>query len=160
MKKNLEKSMQVAGSLEELDMLLEIGSMGAGHATMALSKVLCEPIKVEVPRLYTTQPHLIPKIYGKHDTVVIAVFMQLRSTENCDIMLIFEVEEAKKIAALMANTSENSEIDAEMKKSAMEELGSIMICSFLNAMADFTLTELVPTPPQLIIDSFDAVIDG
>ena len=47
-----------------------------------------------------------------------------------------------------------------MELSAIEEMGSIVLCSFLNAMADFTVTKLVSTPPQLIIDSFDAIIDS
>jgi len=47
-----------------------------------------------------------------------------------------------------------------MKVSALEEMGSIVLCSFLNAMADFTLTRLVSTPPKLIIDSFDSIMDG
>jgi chemotaxis protein CheY-P-specific phosphatase CheC len=35
-----------------------------------------------------------------------------------------------------------------------------VLCSFLNAMADFTLTRLVSPPPEVIIDSFDAIMDG
>ena len=100
---------------------------------------------------------MVPGIYEKHDTVVAAIFMQLRGTADCDLMLIFEAEEAKKIGALMAAGTEGT---AEIENSAIEELGSIMLCSFLNAMANFTQTELMPTPPQLIFDAFDAVIDG
>jgi chemotaxis protein CheC len=144
-------------SISDQDVLLEIGSMGAGHATIALSSVLHEQVNVEVPRLHTEPHHLITKIYNRHDIVVAAVFMQLRGEADCDIMLIFEAEEAKKIAALMTG---GIEIDSEIETSAIEELGSIMIGSFLNAMANFTHTELVPTPPQLIFDAFDAVIDG
>jgi chemotaxis protein CheC len=88
---------------------------------------------------------------------VAAVFMQLRGKADCDIMLLFEAEEAKKIADIMTR---GIDADQEMETSAIEELGSIMICSFLNAMANFTSTELLPTPPQLIYDAFDAVIDG
>jgi chemotaxis protein CheC len=139
------------------DILLEIGSMGAGHATIALSTMLHEQVNVEVPRLHTKPPHQVPGIYEKHDTVVAAIFMQLRGKAECDLMLIFEAEEAKKIGAIMAADTEGTE---EIENSAIEELGSIMICSFLNAMANFTHTELLPTPPQLIFDAFDAVIDG
>jgi len=142
------------------DVLQEIGSMGAGHASIALSAVLNEQVNVEVPRLHTAPLHLVPRIYNEHDTVVAAIFMQLRDRLDCDLMLIFEAEEAKKIATLMANGSEDSSIDPEMAKSALEELGSIMLGSFLSAIADFTGTELVPSPPQLIYDVFDAVIDG
>jgi chemotaxis protein CheC len=144
-------------AVSDQDVLLEIGGMGAGHATMALSTVLNEKVNVEVPRLHTMPPHLFPTIYERHDTAVAAVFMQLRSEADCDIMLIFEAEEAKKIAALMTG---DIEVDPEMEVSAIGELGSIMIGSFLNAMANFTHTELVPTPPQLVFDAFDAVIDS
>lgn len=144
----------------DFDILLEIGNMGAGHATTTLSKVLHEPIKIEVPRVHISPPHLVPRIYRKHDTIVAAIFMQLRDTAACDIMLIFEEEESKKIAELITDAVENGEVTPEMERSAIEEMGSIVLCSFLNAMADFTLTKLVSTPPQLIIDSFDAIIDS
>jgi chemotaxis protein CheC len=147
-------------SFTDLDILLEIGSMGAGHATTTLSKVLHENIKIEMPRVHISPPHLVPRIYGKHDTIVAAIFMQLRGTADCDLMLIFEEEESKKIAELMTDAIEDSEVTPEMERSAIEEMGSIVLCSFLNAMADFTLTKLVSTPPQLIIDSFDAIIDS
>lgn len=144
----------------DLDILLEIGNMGAGHATTTLSKVLHEPIKIEVPRVHMSPPHLVPRIYEKHDTIVAAIFMKLRGTTDCDIMLIFEEEESKKIAELITDAVEDGEVTPEMEVSAIEEMGSIVLCSFLNAMANFTLTKLVSTPPQLIIDSFDAIIDG
>ncbi|MBT0160157.1 hypothetical protein G4O51_09250 [Candidatus Bathyarchaeota archaeon A05DMB-2] len=154
------KTVNTKDKFNNLDILLEIGSMGAGHATTSLSKVLHEPIKIEVPRVHVLPPHLVPRIYEKHDTVVAATFMQLRGAADCDIMLIFEQGESKKIAKLMIAAITEEEATPEMERSAIEEMGSIVLCSFLNAMADFTLTKLVSTPPQLIIDSFDSIMDG
>jgi chemotaxis protein CheY-P-specific phosphatase CheC len=74
-------------------------------------------------------------------------------------MLIFEEKESKKIAELMLDSVEN-EVASDMELSAIEEMGSIVLCSFINAMADFTLTRLVSPPPEVIIDSFDAIMDG
>ncbi|MCX8152975.1 MAG: chemotaxis protein CheC [Candidatus Bathyarchaeota archaeon] len=144
-------------SLTDRDILLEIGNMGAGHATTALSQVLQEPIAIELPRVHMTSPHLVPSIYGKHDTIVAAVFMQLRGAADCDVMLIFEEKECARIAELMTN---GMEVTPEIQRSAIEEMGSIVLTSFLSAMANFTSTKLVMTPPQLIVDSFDAIIDG
>ncbi len=162
--KNKQATDQVSAlgdkGINDQDVLLEIGSMGAGHATIALSTVLHEQVNVEVPRLHTKPPHMVPRIYEEHDTAVAAIFMQLRGEADCDIMLIFEAEEAKKIAALMTDSTGESKNNEEIENSAIEELGSIMIGSFLNAVANFTGTELLPTPPQLIFDAFDAVIDG
>lgn len=143
--------------VSDYDVLLEIGNIGAGNATVALSTMLHEQVNIEVPRLHLKPPHLVPLIYEKHDTAVAAIFMQLRENSDCDLMLIFEMEDAKKIADIMTG---DLKADSGVEESAIEELGSIMLCSFLNAMGDFTSTELLPTPPQLIFDAFDAVIDS
>lgn len=159
MTQNTQTSKTSEETFTDLEILLEIGSMGAGHATTTLSQVLGEPINIEVPRVHIAPPHLVPRIYAKHDTVVAAVFLRLRGTADCDLMLIFEEAEFKKMAELMVSSVEK-EVTREMELSAIEEMGSIVLCSFLNAMADFTLTKLVSPPPQVIIDSFDAIMDG
>lgn len=147
-----------AFDVSDMDVLTEIGSIGAGNAAAALSKMIGQPIKIEVPKMHVAPPHLVPRIYGKHDIVVTAIFMQLRGEADCDIMLIFEAQEAEKIADFMARSADC--IKPEIEMSAIEELGSIMICSFLNAMANFTGTELIPSPPQVLCDCFDATIDS
>jgi chemotaxis protein CheC len=142
------------------EILLELGSMGAGHATSALSEILQERIVVEVPRLHISPPHLVPKLFGRHDQPTSAICMQLRGEAGCDILLLFKVEEAKKIAAMMMMVPSPDDVEPEMEASAIEELGSIMIGAFLSAIADFTGIQLLPMPPQLAKGSFDAILDG
>lgn len=153
-----KKANQTICLISDIDILTEIGSIGAGNATVALSQIIQEPIKIEVPTMHLSPPHLVPGIYDKHDTVVTAIFMQLRGKAHCDIMLIFEAQEATKIADLMARSTDCKKPGIE--QSAIEELGSIMICSFLSAMGDFTETDLIPSPPVVLCDCFDAVIDS
>ena len=141
------------------EILLELGSIGAGHATSALSEILHERIEVEVPRLHILPPHLVPKIFGKHDQPTSVVYMELRGEADCDILLLFEMEEAKKIAAMMTMTPSPDDVDPKMEASAIEELGSIMIGAFLSAIADFTGVQMLPMPPQLATGSFDATLD-
>jgi chemotaxis protein CheY-P-specific phosphatase CheC len=54
-------------NINDIDILTEIGSMGAGNATVALSQIIHEPIKIEVPKMHLAPPHLVPKIYNKHE---------------------------------------------------------------------------------------------
>jgi chemotaxis protein CheC len=144
----------------DLGILLELGSMGAGNAATSLSEIFQEPILMEVPKIHTLPPHLVPKFYQKHDVSTTAIHMQLRGEAECDILLLFEVEEAKKIAATMTMATPPEDSDPEMEASAIEELGNIVIGSFLTALADFTGVNLVPNPPQRVVDSFDAILDG
>ena len=142
----------------DLDVFLELGNIGAGNAATSLSEIFQEQISIEVPKIHTLAPHLVPKFYEKHDMPTTAVYMQLRGEADCDILLLFEEEEAKKIAAMMTMIP-IEELDKEMETSAIEELGNIVIGSFLTALSDFTGANLVPNPPQLASDSFDAILD-
>jgi chemotaxis protein CheC len=144
----------------DLDILLELGNIGAGRATTALSEILNERILIEVPKIHTLPPHLVPNFYKKHDTPTTAIYMQLRGEAECDILLMFEVEEARKIAAMMTMAPSPEDVDPEMEASAIEELGSIMIGGFLSAIADFTDVELLPLPPLLVKGCFDAILDS
>jgi chemotaxis protein CheC len=147
---------------QEIDtgILLELGSIGAGHAATALSDVLQQPIAIEVPRIHNIQPHLIPGFFNKHETPTVAVFLQLSENYGCDILLMFELMEAKKIAAMMTCAPSVEELDPSMEKSAIHELSNILIGSFLSAISDFVGISLMPTTPESSVDTFDAIIDS
>ncbi len=161
-KEKLEGPASVSGSngCVDLGVLLELGSIGAGHAATSLSEILQQQVYIEVPKIRTLLPHLLPKFYNKHDAPTTAVFLQLMGEAECDILLLFEVSEAKKIAAMMTMAPSVEELDPTMEVSAIQELANILIGSFLSAISDFTATTLIPTPPEWIEDTFDAIIDN
>jgi chemotaxis protein CheC len=144
----------------DLGILLELGSIGAGHAATSLSDVLQQPISIEVPRIFSEKPHLIPKFYNLHDVKTTAIYLQLIENHGCDILLTFESTEAKKIVAMMTMTSSIEEVDPAMEKSALQELANILIGSFLTSISDFTGVGLLPTTPETVTDTFDAIIDN
>ena len=148
--------------IDEIDLgiLLELGSIGAGHAATSLSDVLQEPITIEVPKIHTMKPHLIPKFYNQHDVVTTAIYLQLNDKLGCDILLMFESNEAKKIAAMMTMAPSVEELDPAMETSALQELGNILIGSFLTSISDFVGISLLPSTPETITDVFDAIIDN
>jgi chemotaxis protein CheC len=144
----------------DLGILLELGSIGAGHAATSLSDVLQEPITIDVPKIHNIKPHLIPKFYNIHDVPTTAIYLQLADKYGCDILLTFEEKEAKKIAAMMTMASSVEELDPEMETSALQELGNILIGSFLTSISDFVGIGLLPTTPQTVNDTFDAILDN
>ncbi|MEM2145341.1 MAG: chemotaxis protein CheC, partial [Candidatus Jordarchaeaceae archaeon] len=156
--KNPEDSLD-AEQKTNLGIFLELGSIGAGNAATALSEIIQQPISIEVPKIYTIEPHLVPQFYKIHEKLITALYAQLNQESDCDLLLLFEVSEAKKIVKLMTMTS-TDEIDPAMEKSAIEELANILFGSFLSAISNFTNIPLIPTPPQRVVDSFDAIIDN
>ncbi len=144
----------------DLGILLELGSIGAGHAATSLSDVLQEPISIDVPRIHTVALHLIPQFYGLHETPTTAVYLSLKGEYSMDILLMFEYSEAKKIAAMMTMVPSVEELDPSMETSAIQELANILIGSFLSSISDFCGVGLMPTTPETVVDSFDAIIDN
>jgi chemotaxis protein CheC len=144
----------------DLGILLELGSIGAGHAATSLSEVLQQPISIDVPKIHTIKPHLIPQFYNLHDTPTTAIYLQLMENHGCDILLMFESTEAKKIAAMMTMVSSIDEVDPSMETSALQELANILIGAFLTSISDFVGISLLPTTPETVVDVFDAIIDN
>jgi chemotaxis protein CheC len=144
----------------DLGILQEIGNIGAGHAATSLSTVLQQEVSIDLPRVCSVPTHLVTKFYNRGDAPTAAILMQLTREYECDILLMFDLAEAKNIAALMTMCPSVEELDALMEESAIQELANIVIGSFLTAISDFTGVQLIPTPPLRVVDSFNAIIDN
>jgi chemotaxis protein CheC len=144
----------------DLGILLELGSIGAGHAATSLSDVLQEPVSISVPRIHTLKPHLLPGFYDLRDRPTTAIYLRLAETYGMDILLTFEETEARKIAAMMNMCGSLAELDPAMETSALQELGNILIGSFLTSISDFIGLTLLPTTPETVTDGFDAILDN
>ncbi len=145
---------------KELDIFREIGSIGSGHAATSLSEVLMQDVQMDIPSVCAIPPHLLNKYYNRYDIPTTAVLMELANDWGCDILLMLENEEAKKIAMMMAMVPKPEDLDPAMEESAIQELANIIIGSFLTAISDFSGVQLIPTPPQRVVDSFDAILDN
>jgi chemotaxis protein CheC len=146
--------------ISDLEILKEVGNIGAGHAATSLSTVLQQEVQMSIPAVCSMPPHLLNKHYNRYDMPTNAVFMQLTRDCEMDILLMIDNPEAKKIAAAMTMTPTIEELDPDMEQSAIQELANIIIGSFLSAISDFTGILLVPTPPTRIVDTFDAILDN
>ena len=151
----------ISHSKESVDLaiLSEIASIGAGHAATALSDILQQQVFITVPRIHDAPAHHLPKIFGLREMPTTALYIQLAAGPDCDILLLLEAEEARKVAAMMTMVPSVNDLDPVMEASAVEELANIIVGSFLSAISDFISMTLVPAPPVRIVDAFDAILD-
>jgi len=143
----------------DVGILLELGSIGSGHAATSLSEILQQQVLIDIPRINVLPTHQIAEFYGRHDAPTTAVYIRLTDSQ-CDMLLVFEAAEAKRIAAMMTMAPSIGELDPAMEKSAIQELANIVIGSFLTAISDFTGVPMLPTTPELAEDTFDTIIDS
>jgi chemotaxis protein CheY-P-specific phosphatase CheC len=51
----------------ELGILLELGSIGAGHAATSLSDIIQQQVVIDIPKIHKIPPNMLPKFYEKHE---------------------------------------------------------------------------------------------
>ncbi len=153
-----EKLLETLLMCTDLRVFAEMGNIGAGHAAAALSKLAKQTIQVSLPKLETGPVCHVAKLCGPPDREVTTVHMRLINRPNCDALLVFDPQEAKKIADIMTEKAALP-IRSEITKSAIEEMGSIMIYAFFSAIANFSEMIIIPSRPEVVTDSFEAIID-
>lgn len=143
----------------QLDVLKEVGNIGAGHAATALSKMLNRPVDMKIPQVNILPFEEITNSLGGSEEVVIAIFLRVVGEAPGNMFFILTQESAKKLLANMAGiVIEQDGVYSEMEVSALQEIGNILVGSYLSSLADFTRLSMQPTVPSLAIDMAGAIL--
>ncbi|WP_102692643.1 chemotaxis protein CheC [Rummeliibacillus pycnus] len=144
-----------------LDVLKEIGNIGAAHAATALSDLLSTKIDMRVPKVEMVSFNEMMEFVGGAESVVTGIYLRIEGDAEGGMFFILPVEQANHfIQKLIHDESfdfRNPPV-SELGQSAMQELGNILSGSYLSALSDFTGLKIYPTPPALTVDMFGAII--
>jgi chemotaxis protein CheC len=143
----------------ERDALQEAGNIGAGHAATALSDLLGRPIMNRITHSKLCSISDAPAALGSEEEVICGVIMGLESGVRGAMMMLFPFQDSARLFALLSRRSVAS-TDSPEFRDAMEEVGNICICSYLNALADLFDLRLFPTPPNVAVDMLASILDG
>ena len=144
-----------------LDILKEIGNIGAAHAATALSSLLNRKIDMHVPKVEMVSFNDMMELAGGAETVVVGIFLRIEGDSEGSMFFILPIEQANRFIQSLINDDQFSFNDgqpSELGVSAMQELGNILSGSYLSALSDFTGMKLYPTVPGLSVDMFGAII--
>lgn len=144
----------------KLDVLREIGNIGTGNATTALSVMLNSNLRMEVPIVKILDFNEIPDLVGGADTIVTAVLTRFFGEVSGMALFILENKEAKNLSCTMLQKpySDNYMEFDEMDKSALKEVGNILMSSYISSISTLTNLQLRTEPPAICIDMAGAVL--
>lgn len=148
-------------SKELLDVLKDVGTIGAGHAANALSQLAGKKIMITVPEVKVLSLKKIVKLVGPPENFVAAVYMKLM----CDIqgrsLLIFPRQcTFNLVDILMKRTAGQTKFLKEIDCSAIKEVGNILTGAFLTTLADFLNIVLIPSVPLMAYDMVGAILEA
>lgn len=143
-----------------LDVLKEIGNIGAGNATTALAQMLQKKVDMMVPQAELLEFKEIGKLIGGEDTIMAGVYMVVEGDINGSMMFLLEKNSARHLVNQMLGGFGNPDSDefGEMEISALKEIGNIMTGSYLNSLSDLTRMKIYPSVPEIAIDMAGAIL--
>jgi len=143
----------------KMDVLKEVGNIGAGNAATALSRLLNKPIDMAVPKVQLLSFEEITEKVGGAEKLVYAVFLRVEGEAPGNLFFILSPEAATNLLSRIAGIeiSEGDEL-SEMELSALNEIGNILAGSYLSSLADFTSLTMYPTVPALAMDMAGAIL--
>ncbi len=153
-------------NLQELhiDILKELGNVGAGHATTALSEFLGRSIKMTVPEVNILPFEEVPEVVGGPEELVAGVYMRIKGDAPGSLMLLLKHRDAVKLINILMGKGEQEESSSktdldDMEQSALMETGNIVANSYLNSLADMTKMDVGPSIPAISVDMAGAILE-
>ncbi len=146
----------------QFDVLKEIGNIGAGNATTALSTMLNVKMDMSVPKVALIPFNEISSIIGSEDQTVVGILLGLEGDIDGMMMFIFDTRSAHHLVnSLMFNN--DAEVDenadfTEMEMSALNEIGNIASGSYLTAISSLTNMNIIASVPQMTVDMVGALL--
>ncbi|KNZ42642.1 chemotaxis protein CheC [Acetobacterium bakii] len=145
-------------SAEQIDLLREIGNIGAGNAATALATMLDEKVDMTVPSVRITGFDEAVTSLGGAETMTVAVLVNFSGDANGMIMFLLNVEDAKSIMDILIGEDDGEEELSEMKISGIKEIGNILSSSYLNAISALTGLTIHVSVPYVAIDMVGALM--
>jgi chemotaxis protein CheC len=141
-----------------MDVLKELGNIGAGHAATSLSKLLDKEINIAVPSVRLGEIKSLSKEFISDIVAGVIIALQdLEENKSGYLYIMFPENSSKQIATELFGLEE---FDEEMYESTIMEVGNILSSAFCDASADFMDVILLPSPPNFAVDVPTAVIDS
>jgi chemotaxis protein CheC len=137
----------------QLDALRELANVGSGTAGTALSSLLGRPVDISVPNAAALELADAVDAAGTAEDVVWAVVVQVAGDLEATALLVVSERDAEAIGALLG-----VEPDSEQGRSALEEVGNILVASYVGALASMTGFVLDLRPPASAHDMLAAVV--
>jgi len=144
----------------QIDILKELGNIGAGNAATSLSIMLNMDVNIYLPDVKITDFDTAVNSLGGAETMTVGVLLNYTGEANGMIMFLLSLEDAKNISRIVLYEEEEDNEDGlcEMKLSVIKEIGNILGCSFINSMALLTGLTIDISVPYIAIDMAGALL--
>lgn len=145
----------------QLDVLKEIGNIGSGNATTALSQMLNTLVDIEVPVVEILDFQQAIDAAGGPEKIIAGILVGIKGDVDGMIMFLFEKELVSVITSTFFGHEVNNLINIdEGERSALHEIGNIMASSYVNAISQLANMFIDVDVPYMAVDMLGAIMSA
>ncbi len=141
-----------------LDVLREIGNIGAGNAATALAGLINKRIDMNVPSVKILDFNDVSAVLGGEEIVVSGVYFEVEGDIEGNIMFLLDLRSAKVLTNILMGREDPSDELDEMDHSAIQEIGNILSGAYISSLSSLTNLNIKISIPSLCIDMAGAII--
>ena len=143
----------------EIDTLREIGSIGTGNAATALSQMMNRPVRITLPEVRIMEYNEAIEWIGGPEEVTAGILVKMSGDVGGIMLSVQKLDLVNVVLSTMLGESIDSyENLTELERSAMIEIGNIMISTFINAMSGLADLNIKLTVPAFAVDMQGAIL--
>jgi chemotaxis protein CheC len=144
---------------QHIDILREIGNIGAGNAATSLSVMLDEDVHISLPKVRVEDYNSVVSALGGPEEMIVAVMVNFSGEANGLVLFILTMGNAVGVTDILVGKDEcSSKGLSEMKLSAITEIGNILGSSYLSSIAELTGLKIEVSIPHVAIDMTGAIL--
>lgn len=141
------------------DVLKELGNIGAGNATTALSQMLNMKIDMNVPKVALVGFDKLTTTICGEEEIVVGIYLSLEGDISGSMMFMLEENSAHCLVNQLMGRDINDEAPfSEMDLSALQEIGNIIAGAYLSSLSTLTKLTITSSVPYLSIDMAGAIL--
>lgn len=141
-----------------LDILKEIGNIGAGNAATALASMIDTKVDMEVPNVMVLEFDDVSTILGGEENLVVGIYFELSGDITGNMMFALDLDSSKNLSDILYSRERlEKELD-EMDMSVLSEIGNILASSYANSLAQLTGLDIFISIPSIAIDMSAAIL--
>lgn len=144
-------------SAKYMDVLKEIGNIGAGNATTALAQMLQCRIDMNVPEVKLIAVDELSESLGGKERVMTAIFLEVEGDITGDIIFLLEQGSARFLVSKLMGMEVAGDF-GEMELSCIKEISNIIAGSYLNSLSTLTNLKIYPSVPHLQMDMVETIL--
>ncbi|MDF2820701.1 MAG: CheY-P-specific phosphatase CheC [Clostridiales bacterium] len=142
-----------------MDVLREIGNIGAGNATTALSQMINARIDMGVPQVNLLEFKDLAEIIGGAETPVVGILFSLEGDVSGMMMFMLELKDAHVLVNLLCGGDSGvGDEFTEMDLSALQEIGNIIAGAYLSSLSTLTNLLIISSVPYMSMDMAGAIL--